>query len=181
MVQELGSAAQSVNTCPLWRATWDIMWSQNILIWTILVIFATKHKSPIKPGIYMYRDTRNYCHKCRLCPSDFDCLILNTITCFLSKTAIFCDPKWLCRWKVISGHTFRDPSELLVYVRRDPADQKYHCSICETFSHAMKSCARNHIESKHFPNIFTYICDLCEETFSTKTNLNAHRTRKHRN
>ena len=75
---------------------------------------------------------------------------------------------------------FDDPSDLLQFVRKDPGDQKHHCTICENFSHATKSCARNHVESKHYPNLFTYSCDICAEIFSTKTNLNAHRTRKHK-
>ena len=81
---------------------------------------------------------------------------------------------------LVPGQDFQDPSELLQFVIKDPADQKYHCSICGNFSHAMKSCTRNHVESKHYPNVFTYLCELCEETFFTKTNLNTHKARKHK-
>jgi len=78
------------------------------------------------------------------------------------------------------GQSVQDPSDLLQFVRRDPADQKFHCTLCGNFSHKVITCARNHVESKHYPNVFSYSCDQCEETFSTKTNLNAHRTRKHK-
>jgi len=79
-----------------------------------------------------------------------------------------------------TGQSLQDPSELLQFVRKDSTDQKYHCTLCRNFSHKVISCTRNHVESKHYPNVFTYSCDQCEETFSTKTNLNTHRTRKHK-
>ena len=80
----------------------------------------------------------------------------------------------------ISGQSLQDPSDLLQFVRRDQADKKFYCTLCENFSHIVKTHARNHVESKHYPNAFSYSCDQCEETFTTKTNLNAHRTRKHK-
>ena len=76
--------------------------------------------------------------------------------------------------------TFQDPSELLQYVRRDPQDQKFYCTLCEKFSHKVKPLARNHVESQHFPNMFNYPCDQCEESFDTKTKYNHHRARKHK-
>lgn len=42
------------------------------------------------------------------------------------------------------------------------------------------SCTRNHVESNHFPDIFSYPCDQCELVFTTKTNFNMHRSRKHK-
>jgi len=79
-----------------------------------------------------------------------------------------------------AGPDIQDPSDLLQFVRKDPSDQKFYCSLCENFSHKVISHARNHVESKHYPDFFTYSCDQCGDTFTTKTNLNAHRTRKHR-
>ena len=73
----------------------------------------------------------------------------------------------------------RDPSELLQFVRKDSSDLKYHCVLCPNFSHKVISCTRNHVESKHYPNLFTYSCDLCEETFPTSTKLSTHKTRRH--
>eukprot|EP00092_Neocalanus_flemingeri_P093500 GFUD01118845.1.p1 GENE.GFUD01118845.1~~GFUD01118845.1.p1 ORF type:complete len:241 (-),score=52.61 GFUD01118845.1:47-685(-) len=78
-----------------------------------------------------------------------------------------------------AGYTFEDPSELLQYVRKDPSDQKFHCSLCDKFSHKYSSCTRNHVESKHFPNMFSYPCDQCEMIFTTKSNFSMHRSRKH--
>jgi len=78
------------------------------------------------------------------------------------------------------GLQLQDPSELLQFVKKDPADQKYHCTLCRNFSHKVISCTRNHVESKHYPNVFTYSCDQCDETFPTSTKLSTHRTRKHK-
>jgi len=78
-----------------------------------------------------------------------------------------------------AGCTFEDPSELLQFVRKDQTDQKFHCSLCDKFSHKYSSCTRNHVESKHFPNMFSYPCDQCDMIFSTKTNFSMHRSRKH--
>jgi len=78
------------------------------------------------------------------------------------------------------GLQLQDPSELLQFVAKDPEDQKYHCTLCRGFSHKVISCTRNHVESKHYPNIFTYSCDQCQDVFPTSTKLSTHRTRKHK-
>jgi len=78
------------------------------------------------------------------------------------------------------GYHFQEPSELLQFLRKDKLDLKYYCTICENFSHKLSSCTRNHVESQHFPNHFTYTCDICEMNFGTKTTLNLHRSRKHK-
>jgi len=74
----------------------------------------------------------------------------------------------------------RDPSELLKYVAKSDLSGKYTCGICKTFSHAGKSHVRNHIESKHFPGVFTYECDQCEKIFSTKNGVANHRSVAHK-
>jgi len=78
------------------------------------------------------------------------------------------------------GVMFEDPSDLLQFVRKDPADSKFHCSLCDKFSHQTRANTRNHVESKHFPNMFLYQCDQCEMSFNTKSNMAMHRSRKHR-
>jgi len=78
------------------------------------------------------------------------------------------------------GYSFQDPSELLQFVQKDPSDLKFHCTLCSKFSHKNSSCTKNHVESQHFPNMFNYPCDKCEMSFTTKTTLNLHRTRKHK-
>ena len=85
-----------------------------------------------------------------------------------------------CKNIFLSGYNFQDPSELLQFVRKDLTDLKYHCTFCDKFSHKNSYCTRNHVESHHFPNMFTYQCDQCEMTFSTKSNYSMHRSRKHK-
>ena len=79
------------------------------------------------------------------------------------------------------GQTFQDPAELLQFVRKDLEDKKYYCTFCERFSHKASAMARNHVESQHFPNTFSYPCDLCGEVLSSRSNLMLHRSRKHLN
>jgi len=78
------------------------------------------------------------------------------------------------------GVMFEDPSDLLQFVRKDPTDSKFYCSLCDKFSHQTKANTRNHVESKHFPTMFHYQCDQCDMTFNTKSNMAMHRSRKHR-
>ena len=73
-----------------------------------------------------------------------------------------------------------DPSDLFQFVIRSDINGKYTCGICKTFSHAGKSHVRNHVESKHFPDTFTYECDQCEKIFSTKNGVANHRSVAHK-
>jgi len=79
-----------------------------------------------------------------------------------------------------TGQIFQDPSDLLQYVQKDPNDLKYHCVICNKFSHKTSYCVRNHVEAQHFPNTFVYECDQCDMTFSTKSSYSTHVARKHK-
>jgi len=82
-----------------------------------------------------------------------------------------------------SGSNFQDPSELLEFVKKDPSDQKYYCTLCVAtpYSHKASYNTRNHVESQHFPNIFSYPCDQCDMVFSTKNKFHLHRSRIHKN
>jgi len=54
------------------------------------------------------------------------------------------------------------------------------CSICFSFnSHNLRDL-RNHIESKHYPNTFHYLCQECEQTFSTNKAYLNHKQRAHK-
>ena len=79
------------------------------------------------------------------------------------------------------GQTFQDPKELLQFVRRDPDNKKYYCTLCEKFSQKVITLTRNHVESQHFPDTFSYPCDMCGDVLTTNTKLMHHRTRKHLN
>jgi len=82
-----------------------------------------------------------------------------------------------------AGVSFQDPSELLQYVERDLSDTsrtKYVCIICKNFFHQGKNNVRNHVESKHFPNLFVYKCDLCDKSVPSKASLQMHKHKAHR-
>ena len=42
-----------------------------------------------------------------------------------------------------SGYDLQDPSELLQFVRQDPADQKYYCTLCVGISYCHKASAND--------------------------------------
>ena len=42
----------------------------------------------------------------------------------------------------------------------------YTCTVC-SFVQKSLPAARNHVESKHFPDIFTYSCPACDKSFKT--------------
>ena len=73
------------------------------------------------------------------------------------------------------------PEDLLAYCIKEPGDPKWTCAICSIFSHNGRGQVRNHVESKHFPNVFEYHCKICFKTCSTKKGLEVHISEKHRN
>ena len=77
------------------------------------------------------------------------------------------------------GQTIKEPSDLKKFVRKDPTDGKYYCTLCSHFSQIGIFSSRNHVESSHFPKLFTYHCDMCDGKFSTKSNYVMHKSRKH--
>jgi len=82
-----------------------------------------------------------------------------------------------------TGQSFQDPSELLQFVSKATSDQgksNFVCTICKTFSHLYRTNVRNHVESKHFPNMFSYECEHCGQTFPSKNSLQIHRHRVHK-
>jgi len=75
----------------------------------------------------------------------------------------------------------RDPSDLLQFVVENPGGiKKYRCALCETFSHNGRSHVRNHVESVHYPNSFSYPCGQCDKSFPSKSNVTLHRSRAHK-
>jgi len=71
------------------------------------------------------------------------------------------------------------PEDFNMYVRRDETTGKPSCSVCQKFSNHSMSNVRNHIESRHFPNTFSFTCRECPALFGTFNALNMHQ-RTHR-
>ena len=49
------------------------------------------------------------------------------------------------------GYDIQIPSDLEQFVRKDPTDLKYYCTICISFYENSITRTRNHVESSHFP------------------------------
>jgi len=78
-----------------------------------------------------------------------------------------------------SGYIFQSPEELLQFVVRSDEDNKFQCSICGKFKAVRKGLVRNHIESIHFPGVFTYSCEFCQKDFQGRNALAVHNSEKH--
>ena len=54
--------------------------------------------------------------------------------------------------------------------------RRYQCSLCGKICKEgrRRMDMMSHIENKHFKNVFTHTCDVCQKTFQTKGLLNSH-------
>ena len=64
-----------------------------------------------------------------------------------------------------SSGDFTRPEDLDQYIIKAGVG-RYSCQLCG-YSQSQAGFIRNHVESKHFPNTFTYSCNLCSKTFGT--------------
>ena len=55
----------------------------------------------------------------------------------------------------------------------------YVCQIC-SYQQAKFGVVKNHIESKHFPDTFSYSCPFCDAVLGTNTALKIHKQRHHK-
>ena len=78
----------------------------------------------------------------------------------------------------LSGEV-RSPEDLKQYVLRD-ATGTFYCGFCHQFSNKSSTNVRNHCEAKHFPNLFSYPCQICTEVFGTNIALYNHVARTHK-
>jgi len=58
-------------------------------------------------------------------------------------------------------------------------EKEYFCEICQIFKHKSKHTVRTHVESRHFPNTFSYKCQICDQSCSSRKALENH-MQKHR-
>jgi len=66
----------------------------------------------------------------------------------------------------------QSPEDFKKYIVK--TDRGQTCSICQEFSHSSKSNVRKHIESRHFPNSFSYTCAYCDTVVGTQMALDKH-------
>ena len=66
----------------------------------------------------------------------------------------------------------QSPEDFKKYIVK--TDRGQTCSICQEFSHSSKSNVRKHIESRHFPNSFSYTCAYFDTVVGTQMALDKH-------
>ena len=107
------------------------------------------------------------------------CLFLCTYDCHFFSSSQF--KRWSIKFRDLKsfyclGFTINSFEELDQFMRRD--NQEYHCVICFQFKHKSTTMMRNHLESKHFPNLFTHECSNCKAILRQGVLLWVTRTRK---
>ena len=55
----------------------------------------------------------------------------------------------------------------------------HKCTLCSK-TNGQKHHTRNHIESVHFPNLFSYTCPFCSKEYNSKNSLHVHISTKHK-
>ena len=65
------------------------------------------------------------------------------------------------------------------YIGIDPAGSGYYCTICNK-PFAKKGQLRNHLQSIHFPDSFSYACSYCTAVFNTRNKLYIHKHALHK-
>ena len=68
----------------------------------------------------------------------------------------------------------------LNYVEKSETSSGWKCTVCGKES-AQKQNLVKHIESVHFPGLFSYECKFCGKTFKAKNNLYFHVASTHKN
>jgi len=76
---------------------------------------------------------------------------------------------------------FQDPEDLYRFVEKDNSGMKgaFFCTMCGKKQPTRRD-VRNHVESIHFPDMFTYNCDYCHKQFKTKKSKDWHLTSSHK-
>jgi len=77
-----------------------------------------------------------------------------------------------------SKGSLQDPKEMDQYIVRSNG-KDYLCVLCNQFTHHSRHSVRNHVESKHFPNTFSYPCHECGKMSTTRKAYENH-IQKHR-
>jgi len=61
----------------------------------------------------------------------------------------------------------------------EPTGSQFQCTICWK-NHKQKPHAQNHVESKHFPEMFVYTCHICNLTFNGRNKFYVHNSKFHK-
>ena len=85
-----------------------------------------------------------------------------------------CFSRSLVKWYLFLGF-ISTPQDLDQYVL-SAEDGSFYCGICNQATRK-KDNLKRHIESKHFPNIFSYQCPVCCISLGTRDALQNHKKR----
>ena len=80
---------------------------------------------------------------------------------------------------VVNLGVIMKPEDFEQYIERR-LDGVYICNICHESSSDRRYRVLNHVESKHFPNTFSYQCQHCNTVLGTNTALIRHIDRVHK-
>merc|ERR1719318_2348709 len=66
------------------------------------------------------------------------------------------------------------------YINRvdGPGGAQFQCTVCGK-NHGQRPHAQNHVESKHFPEMFVYNCQFCNLTFNGRNKFYVHNSKFH--
>ena len=122
---------------------------------------------------YVYKSEEQGVCQCNFCPA------------FSHKSQSSCRPVILYHSFVVffvGSVDISDPSDLMTYIMETRVDGKkmYCCTICNKLISNSTTNAKNHIESVHFPGMFSYSCDECGRQCTSKNSLSIHMTRYHK-
>ena len=65
------------------------------------------------------------------------------------------------------------------FAEKEIGQNGYFCILCQAFRKRSKHEVMCHVESKHFPNTFSYQCEQCDMMLGTRTALTRHMQRTH--
>lgn len=75
--------------------------------------------------------------------------------------------------------TIHSPEDFEQYIIRNNGQGRIGCQLCQ---HTVLNFTdmRNHVESIHFPNTFSYKCPFCDQAFGTNKAFKVHKQRSHK-
>ena len=90
--------------------------------------------------------------------------------------------KWKCECVIfISGpgsELIHSPDDFERFIKRSESGP-FYCQIC-SYSNKQFGVLKFHVESKHFPNTFSYQCPQCDTVLGTSRALSRHLQRNHK-
>ena len=71
------------------------------------------------------------------------------------------------------------PEDLKKFILRNLGDKHYYCLICNNFNNKLLTNTNTHVESNHFPNLFSYHCLECGKACPSMNSYTNHQSITH--